>query len=730
MNQDENEQLSREDEEALAFEEQEQLAERLQAFGARLSEKAEYESRQRSDIEQRWLKDLRQFHGEYSATEKSDLEASGGSTLFVNITRNKTNAAEARLQDMLFPTDDRNWGIKPTPLPQLEQMPFQKAQIPEQVSQKVEEIKREAKRRARIMQDEIDDQLKESCYQIKARDAIHDSAKLGTGIFKGPVINGRQRKKWTQDQTGATVLEIIEALEPSVERVDPWDFFPDSSARTISECEYILERQRMTKRQLRDFASLPGVLQGQLKAVIAAGAKESQLAKDNIDEIRSITGTTSVSGSKLFELWEYHGPISKTELFDAIEGANSAEDYTEEELEELDDEIECVVYFSGKHVLRVVINPMETQERPYSVFNWEKDETSIFGFGIPYLMRNAQKVINASWRMIMDNAGMSVADQIVVNREIVEPADGQWRMGPKKIWYLKDKSQSASNAFATFSTQSHQAELGNIFNMARQLADEETNMPLIAQGEQSANVTKTSSGMAMLMNSANIVLRRAVKNWDDDVTRPLITRFYDFNMQFNKNQEAKGDYTIDARGSGALLVKEKQQETLMVFANIAASNQEFAVRVDWGGMYKEIAKALEVPVDQITLSDAEIQQKQEQAAQQGNPELQMKQAEMQIKQQELQIKQQQVQMEMQLKQQDWQAGVQLKQMQMQQDRELKLADIAARENITVAQLQAQLQLEQSKDKTNREKAAGELAIKRTESQLKAQNLAQGHDTYG
>lgn len=728
MNQDENEQLSREDEEARAFEEQEQLAERLQAFGARLSSVAEEESRKRSDVEQRWLKDLRQFHGEYSETEKSNLEASGGSTLFVNITRNKTNAAEARLQDMLFPTDDRNWGIKPTPIPQLEQM--QPSQVGDAVKQQAEEIKREAKRRARIMQDEIDDQLKESRYQIKSRDAIHDAAKLGTGVFKGPVINGRQRKKWESQEDGSTALNVIESLEPSVERVDPWDFFPDSSARTIDECEYILERQRMTKRQMREFANLPGVLQSQLKKVISAGAKESQLAKDNIDEIRSITGTTSVSGSKLFELWEYHGPISQTELLDAIEGSESLDDYEQDELEDLDDEIECVVYFAGTHVLRVVINPMETQERPYSVFNWEKDETSIFGFGIPYLMRNAQKVINASWRMIMDNAGMSVADQIVVNREIVEPADGQWRMGPKKIWYLTDKSKSASEAFATFSTQSHQAELGNIFTMARQLADEETNMPLIAQGEQSANVTKTSSGMAMLMNSANIVLRRAVKNWDDDVTRPLITRFYDFNMQFNKNQEAKGDYTIDARGSGALLVKEKQQETLMVFANIAASNQEFAVRVDWGGMYKEIAKALEVPVDQITLSDAEIQQKQEQMAQQGNPELQMKQAEMQIKQQELQIKQQQAQMEIQLKQQDWQTGVQLKQMQMEQDRELKLADIAARENITVVQLQAKLQLEQGKDKTNREKAAGELAIKRAESQLKAENLAQGHDTYG
>ena len=81
------------------------------------------------------------------------------------------------------------------------------------------------------------------------------------------------------------------------------------------------------------------------------------------------------------------------------------EDY---EKDELDDEVEATVFFAGNRVIKVSLNPMDSDEQPFSVFNWEKDESSIFGFGVPCLMRSAQKVINASWRMMMDNAGLSV----------------------------------------------------------------------------------------------------------------------------------------------------------------------------------------------------------------------------------------------------------------------------------------------------------------------------------
>jgi hypothetical protein len=107
----------------------------LEKLGMQLAARRDkwVEARVASGVERRWIEDLDQYVGRDAATrsaEMMDTVAAGGpvktqqaqvqrSTVFVNITRPKTLAAESRLANMLFPTDDRNWGIKPTPDPTL-----------------------------------------------------------------------------------------------------------------------------------------------------------------------------------------------------------------------------------------------------------------------------------------------------------------------------------------------------------------------------------------------------------------------------------------------------------------------------------------------------------------------------------------------------------------------------------------------------------------------------------
>ncbi len=727
-----------------------EVAERLHIFASRLNRLASEQVGKKNQVEQRWLDDIRQYHGEYASDEAAKLARAKGSEIFVNITRNKTNAAEARLQDMLFPTDDRNFGIYATPVPELDYISKQMPETEEDANtvEMARRITSEATDSAMAMQDVIDDQLLESRYHIKARDIIHDACQLGTAVLKGPVIIGRTKKRWDVMPDGMSVMQIVEALEPTVERIDPWDFYPDMSAKTISEAEFIFERRRLSKKQLRDMAQLPGVLVSQLREIVKQDAKISHIAKDFTDDIRNITGINTVGEGNKYEVWEYHGPISKSELVDAMKMSDS--DYEDEEIDELDDEVEATVFFSGDRVIKVALNPMDSDERPFSVFNWEKDESSIFGFGVPCLMRSAQKVINASWRMMMDNAGLSVADQLVINKELLYPADGSWNMTPKKIWYLRDKTRSVQEAFASFATPSHQVELANIFSMARQLADEETNLPLIAQGEMGQHTTKTSSGMAMLMNSSNIVLRKAVKNWDDDITRPLITRFYDWNMQFNDRSDVKGDFSIEARGSGALLVREKQQENLMIYSNLSMSVPEFAKRRDWAELDREIAKSLELPYDQITLDDQEIAEMEEeqQAMQQQMMQMQagggadqlkaeLAQVEIQLKTQKLQLDAQkaqagieQDQAEMMMKGQIEQAKLELEARKLELEERIQLAQLKNKYQMSSDQLQTKMAIDAEKIRTDRDKAAATTNVRLTDAQLRSRNISNGFDTFG
>ena len=49
-------------------------------------------------------------------------------------------------------------------------------------------------------------------------------------------------------------------------------------------------------------------------------------------------------------------------------------------------------------------------------------------------------------------------------------------------------------------------------------------------GMERRDFMRTAMGMAMLMNAVNVVFRRVVKNFDDDMTMPNISRLYDWNM--------------------------------------------------------------------------------------------------------------------------------------------------------------------------------------------------------
>jgi len=283
----------------------------------------------------------------------------------------------------------------------------------------------------------------------------------------------------------------------------------------------------------------------------------------------------------------------------------------------------------------------------------------VFGFGVPYRMRAPQRVMNASWRMVLDNAGLSTGPQIIINKKLVEPADGTWTLSPRKVWWLtsSDAKVRADYAMQTFDIDSHQAELTAIFEMAKQLGDEETSVPQMQMGGQQGDMTqpamlKTLGGTALWMSANNIMMRRAVKNFDDDITVPFLTRFYDWNMQFSKRTDIKGDYSIDARGTSVLLVREMQARNLMEFITAAMSMPGGPEELKPRGVLKSMAKGMQVSVDDVMRTDDEKTADDKKIEEQGpppDPEVMKLEMQQQIAQMEIDAKRQAAEMEAQLK---------------------------------------------------------------------------------
>lgn len=680
---------------------------RIQALGEGLKTRINDQIRLRTKIESRWYEDLRQYNGRYDAETEQELASDPTrSKVFVNITRNKTNAAEARLTDMLLPTDDRNWGLKPTPVPQLiDAIGDETPAGDSTVGERAEKVIAEASRRAERMQDEIDDQLNEANYNQSCREMIHNACLYGTGILKGPVVVGRTRKAWRKVQDGmgqvAHVLEVVEEKRPAVESVSPWDFFPDMSATRLSDAEFIFERSYMTKRRVRDLMKRPGFLPDQVKRVLQMDPSESVIDNGHLSRMRDISELDSVPDDNRYEVWSYTGPIDREDLLAC--GCDLDED---------DDTAvyDGVIWMIGGIVIKAQLNLLDSDEWSYSVFTWEEDEASIFGFGVPYRMRNPQRVINAAWRMILENAALSTGPQFVYNQEVIEPADGDWKLRPRKGWRIKERNVTVGNAFGTFSIDSHQAELMNIFQSGRHLADEETSLPILAQGEQGQHTTTTLGGMSMLMNSANTVLRRVVKRFDDDVTRPMIGRFYDWNMQFSDKEEIKGDYEVDARGSSALLAKELQAQALMVMAQNFAAHPVFGPLTKARDLYKKVVQAHHLSANDVVKSDEDMQEDARRAQEQGpqkDPQIAKAELSLQAQRERAQLEYQMHQERMQAAEIDRQVKAQIAQAELQ----IEMMRLAQQKDISLEEVKAALARDAMKVQGKRQEIADEAAIK-------------------
>ena len=705
--------------------EAERQMDRVQTLGGMLQTKLREYVAAREPIERRMVEDLRQYHGRYDAETEAAMSSPKykRSKLFANITRSKTNAAEARLADMLFPADDKNWGIEPTPVPEVaealkDQTPVQVDPMTGQplatVADAAQAALDAAEKAAEKMGTAIEDVLVESDYVSEARRAIRQAAMLGTGVLKGPIIVSRTKKRWEPIQDPATgqsvrVLSIEEDKRAAVEWVDAWNFFPDPAADSVENCDGMFERRFITKRQLRELSKRPGYFRDQIKRVLREEPQSMVASADHLQRLREISGITGVIDDSRYELWEYHGELDAETLRACG---------VEVEDDSLDD-LQAVVLFIGETVIFADINPLETDEHPYSVFQWEADDAGLFGFGVPYLMRHAQRVTNAAWRMLMDNSGVAVGPQIVAKMGKVMPADGDWNMTPMKLWKAMDPNLDVRDVFTTFDIASHQPELMNIIQAAETFADKETSLPMLAQGEQ-GTAPDTATGMSMMMNAANTVLRRMVKAWDDRITKPIITRLYDWHMQFSEDEEIKGDFQIEARGTTALMVKELQSQQMMQFLQFyghPAFGPLLAPKAP--AMLRKVAEVLRLNPAEIIPSDEELQQMQqaaqEAAAQQQqqpqDPRIATAQLRAQADLQRAQYQAQADQVEMQVRQQMAQQDMAYQLQKLQMEREIAMLKLANERELTLEQIKAQLAQAAVKDRTAKELFAAERDLK-------------------
>lgn len=704
--------------------EQSALLEAISAFGTELKVKLLEHIKQRQPIVERWVKDMYQYRNQYSSSVST-----GKSKVFVGYTRAKTDAWTAQMTDMLFPSDDKNYSISPTPMPDIANIAKQQDNgDPNTASQinNARAIMQQAKERAEAMEKLIDDQLLECDYASEARLCLHYAGVLGTGILRAPVVDVVESKTWNQDSLGQWNGEIITKTIPAARLVLPWDFVPDMTAATIKDCQFVFERSYVTKKQLQALAKNPYYLKDSVLELCELEGSDTKTASSDmdgyVDTLRKLSGLETQSKDNRYELWTYHGGIPLSVLESAnsqLEDGNKLDLPNSEEEKDSNLEIDGVIVMAGNgKILSVNLNPLDTAEFPYSIYTCEPDVCCLFGFGIPYLCRDAQDILNTAWRGMIDNGVLGIGPQAVVNSSVLTPVDGNWELSPYKLWRTNDRSTAnaqfeAQRAFGIFDIGSRQAELANIIQLSKSFMDEESGLPMIAQGEQ-GQVTPTLGGMSMLMNAANAVRRRQVKEWDDAVTKPLIRRFYEYNMAMSDDPNIKGDMQIVARGTAALLVKETQAAQIIDIFQKFGQHPQLMYAFDWYDGLKSLLQTMSMGAQTMLIPREEYEQRlqeiqESQASQPQDPEILKVQMQMQIAQQKQQHEMQLEQMKIQIKEKE----LEIKMLEVQMTQQSQQARLDLDEKLSTAKLTTDLQLQTGKQAIDLEKFKTEVALKNT-----------------
>ena len=749
---------------------------RLEALGLALAERRDewVAARAASGVEKRWLDDLDQYNGRDDATKTAasmmDSVERGfpvtnqqakpqRSTVFVNLTRPKTNAAIARVQNMLLPTDDRNFGLHPDPVPELTKaaldaikqqqlqpaaqpqpsplppgtqlpappsqapgmplpapgMPMDPSAIlqpqpqPQPVSSAAQDQLDKAAECARAMQDEIDDQLQESNYNREARLMLHDCGVLGTGVIKGPVVVSRTKKAWQpvpNSNPPVHVLQVEIEQKPATYRVSPWDFYPDPSCGDDHRSGIgAFERKAFTSKQLRQLVDQPGYNAAAISKVLEEGPQSSQ-NKTERDRRKE-----SKAPLEIYDVWEYWGEFAPEDLRAA--GVDVPDGTTAN--------ISGCVVLVNETVIKGFLNPLETGDLPYDMMVWEPDDNSVWGFGVPHLCRSPQRVLNAAWRQLMDNSGATVGPQIVLNPSVISPADGKWEITGRKIWNYLDAGGAGDikQAFGLFEISSHIAEIEQIIQLAERFFDEETAVPQLAQGEH-GNAPDTVGGMTILENSANVVLTRLTKHFDDGITRPHITRYVDWNMAYNPKPEIKGSFNVRAAGTSSLLVRDIQSQVLIQLGQFQGSGI-IAPMVNWENWFKAVLKSQHVDPTLIMKTDAEIAAMTSQPPQ-ATPEQIRANAQLAVAQTRanaaLASAQAKVQGELAYAQTEAQSSHEIHQSKLQElaiKRELAILEYAQKHQLSLEQVKADLAKTQMQEETKRQLAAADIQMRMNES---------------
>lgn len=607
--------------------------------------------RQQKEIE--WLESLRQCKGLHDpdiAFKKSD------SKMYAQYTRSKEVPLRAKLNQHLLPEKEKNWEISPTDKPSVDEAALQEIvtslikQNPETGQPELPTdteidtaIYKYTEERAKKMSTLISDELAADDYRQKQKEQIKSGIRYGLGVIKGPMTESYTVNETVHESGGAThkMLDYIKGMfggmpqgqgtwkqiqatkyRPVSQFTPIWNFFPDMTAIEFGKCNFVYELNSMTKHELRGLAKRGDFLTDSIIEILKASPDGNYKLRSWENTLQTLDANSEQKiTTKNYEVLERNGYIDGSILFDS--GIIKEED--------VENEVFCNVWICGGKIIKVLVWPekvMATLTDLYHLFYYERDETSVFGTGLPRIIRDRQLAINAGERHLLNHAAWLVGPCGEINLSLLHPDSAATAsdFGPLKFYgkvgYGNDANSKVLNLYHI---EDRVGSLVNLLSYQKTQGDAESSLPSYLFGSPSAGGgDETAKGISVRFSNLIDFIKDLAKNFDEANTSYTYS-IYKWNMEFHPDDTVKGDMDIKAIGSAQALVKDAIGEQLSFF--LQSMPEGVYPYIKWAEFAKEIGKVFFDNPDKFLLTDEEVEKNQ--------APMMAKQAEMEALQNEL-----------------------------------------------------------------------------------------------
>lgn len=388
-----------------------------------------------------------------------------------------------------------------------------------------------------------------------------------------------------------------------------WDFFYDMEGG-IHDGAGCIHRRLVNNHWLRKRAKRPGYIADNIKELLEESDAENYEFKIDETTLAPSMRNLNVRENKrqYLEFWG-RVPKKRIEAFMGDLDKNRGAEYSKTlidltDSDERGEDIECCVHVCDGKVVFFAYTRQD--DRPFELSYWEDPLDELAGEGVADNVSDMQGLLNDIFRDYVKNKKQAGSVKGMIKRRMIDGdvKDDDFEK-PGVLLEMSEDCNSAQEAYQQILVQDVGQSFQPLLQLVLTFLDEDSMIARIMQGGEPQGDVTAKQIMEQTEKGGKYIAT-VVQNTDERLIEPMMNRFFDYNMADPENDRGQGDFVAEALGFSSFMDKQVRVTRLSQLLDLMLANEALQKKYGIEGLFEEIAKALDISIDQFERSEEEL----------------------------------------------------------------------------------------------------------------------------